>query len=92
MTAPQKPAALRRFALVARLAFLTALTLAASAPQAASKTEIKLGNTAPYSSPASFYGSVGQATVAYFGKVNDEGGINGRKVTVISLDDALQPP
>ena len=56
------------------------------------KTEIKLGNTVPYSGPASFYGSVGQATSAYFAKVNDDGGINGRKVTVISLDDGLAPP
>ena len=92
MSTPQRPASLWRFARVARLAFVTALALAASAPQAASKTEIKLGNTVPYSGPASFYGAVGQATVAYFAKVNDEGGINGRKVTVISLDDALQPP
>jgi branched-chain amino acid transport system substrate-binding protein len=67
-------------------------TTSATTALAASKTEIKLGNTVPYSGPASFYGLVGQATVAYFAKVNDEGGINGRKVTVISLDDALQPP
>jgi branched-chain amino acid transport system substrate-binding protein len=56
------------------------------------KTEIRIGNTVPYSGPASFYGSVGHATSAFFDKVNDEGGINGRKVRVISLDDALQPP
>lgn len=73
------------------LALALAATAAASA-MAASKTEIKLGNTVPYSGPASFYGVVGQATAAYFAKVNDEGGINGRKVTVISLDDALAPP
>ena len=73
------------------LALALAATAAASA-LAASKTEIKLGNTVPYSGPASFYGVVGQATAAYFAKVNDEGGINGRKVTVISLDDALAPP
>jgi branched-chain amino acid transport system substrate-binding protein len=77
--------------LAAAVAIATTAALAGSA-FAASKTEIKLGNTVPYSGPASFYGVVGQATVAYFAKVNDEGGINGRKVTVISLDDALQPP
>ena len=76
----------------ARLIGAASLAAAAVAAMAASKTEIKLGNTVPYSGPASFYGVVGQATVAYFAKVNDEGGINGRKVTVISLDDALQPP
>lgn len=75
-----------------RLATALALAALAATALAASKTEIKLGNTVPYSGPASFYGVVGQATVAYFAKVNDEGGINGRKVTVISLDDALQPP
>src|SRR5512137_1145238 len=77
---------------VGPLALAISLAAAALAATAASKTEIKLGNTVPYSGPASFYGVVGQATVAYFAKVNDEGGINGRKVTVISLDDALQPP
>lgn len=72
-----------------------ALMLAAGGPAAAlaaSKTEIRLGNTVPYSGPASFYGLVGEATAAYFAKLNDDGGINGRKVTVLSLDDALQPP
>ena len=59
---------------------------------AASKTEIRIGNTVPYSGPASLYGLLGTATAAFFAKVNDEGGINGRKVTVISLDDALSPP
>ena len=75
-----------------RLALAMALAAATATSFAASKTEIKLGNTVPYSGPASFYGVVGQATVAYFAKVNDEGGINGRKVTVISLDDGLAPP
>jgi branched-chain amino acid transport system substrate-binding protein len=72
-----------------------ALVLAAGASAAAlaaSSTEIKLGNTVPYSGPASFYSCVGLSTAAYFAKVNDEGGINGRKVTVMSVDDALAPP
>ena len=77
---------------LARLGAGLVLAAIAAAAPAATKSEIKLGNTVPYSGPASFYGVVGQATVAYFAKVNDEGGINGRKVTVISLDDALQPP
>ena len=58
----------------------------------ATDKEIKIGGISPYSGPASAYGAIGKAISAYLAKVNDEGGINGRKVTVISLDDALQPP
>ena len=55
-------------------------------------TEIKIGNTNPYSGPASAYGTIGKALGAYFKKVNDEGGINGRKITYITLDDGYSPP
>jgi hypothetical protein len=55
-------------------------------------TEIKLGTTSPYSGPASAYGVYGQAQTAYFAMVNDRGGINGRKVNLISLDNAFSPP
>ncbi len=55
-------------------------------------TEIKLGQTMPYSGPASAYGAIGKAELAYFQMVNDQGGINGRKVNLISLDDAYSPP
>jgi len=55
-------------------------------------TEIKIGNTNPYSGPASAYGTIGKAIGAYFKKVNDEGGINGRKITYITYDDAYTPP
>src|SRR5882672_5543740 len=55
-------------------------------------TEIKIGNTNPYSGPASAYGTIGKAIGAYFKKVNDEGGINGRKINYISLDDQYSPP
>ena len=89
MTSKEKP---HLKALALGIALSLGLGFAATAGAADAKTEIKLGNTVPYSGPASFYGIVGQATVAYFAKVNDEGGINGRKVTVISLDDALAPP
>ena len=58
----------------------------------ASDTEIKIGNIVPYSGPASAYGSVGKAMTAVFKKVNDEGGINGRKINFISYDDAYSPP
>src|SRR3954466_12932655 len=58
----------------------------------ASDTEIKLGNTMPYSGPASAYGLIGKTLEAYFKKVNAEGGINGRKINFISYDDAYSPP
>ena len=53
----------------------------------ASDAEIKIGQTMPYSGPLSAYSAVGRAELAYFAKVNAEGGINGRKITLISLDD-----
>jgi branched-chain amino acid transport system substrate-binding protein len=61
--------------------------LAQSAPK-----EIKLGQTMPYSGPASAYGTIGKLQQAYFKKINDEGGINGRKINLISLDDGYSPP
>ncbi len=58
----------------------------------ASDTEIKIGNIMPYSGPASAYGVIGKTEEAYFRKINAEGGINGRKITFISYDDAYTPP
>ncbi|MBS0452204.1 MAG: ABC transporter substrate-binding protein [Proteobacteria bacterium] len=58
----------------------------------ASDTEIKLGQTMPYSGPASAYGTIGKLQMAYFKMINEQGGINGRKVTLISLDDGYSPP
>jgi branched-chain amino acid transport system substrate-binding protein len=58
----------------------------------ASDTEIKVGNTNPYSGPASAYGLIGKTIDAYFKKVNAEGGVNGRKINFISYDDAYSPP
>lgn len=57
----------------------------------ASDKEIVIGDTKPYSGPASAYGTIGKAIAAYFDKVNAEGGINGRKVRYISLDDGYNP-
>jgi branched-chain amino acid transport system substrate-binding protein len=54
--------------------------------------EIRIGQTLPYSGPASGFGIIGRAQEAYFEKVNAEGGINGRKIKFISLDDAYSPP
>jgi len=55
-------------------------------------TEIKIGNTCFYSGPASSYGTIGKAMAAYYTMVNDEGGVNGRKINFISYDDAYSPP
>ncbi len=58
----------------------------------ASDTEIKIGNIMPYSGPASAYGTIGKVEAAYFKMINDKGGINGRKVNFISVDDGYSPP
>ena len=58
----------------------------------ASDTEIKIGNTMPYSGPASAYGVIGKAEAAYFNMINEQGGINGRKINFISRDDSYSPP
>jgi branched-chain amino acid transport system substrate-binding protein len=55
-------------------------------------TEIKIGQTMPYSGPISGYSTIGRAEVAYFKMINDGGGINGRKINLISLDDGYSPP
>ncbi len=58
----------------------------------ATDTEIKIGNIMPYSGPASAYGVIGRTETAYFKKINDAGGINGRKINFISYDDSYSPP
>ena len=59
--------------------------------EGASDTEIKIGNTNPYSGPASAYGVIGKTIAAYWKSVNEAGGINGRKVNFITLDDGYNP-
>jgi branched-chain amino acid transport system substrate-binding protein len=54
--------------------------------------EIKIGQTMPYSGPASAYGVIGKTEAAYFKMINEQGGINGRKINLISLDDGYSPP
>ena len=75
-------------------AFGLAVTLGPAAAQTpgVTATEVKVGNTNPYSGPASAYGTIGKALGAYFKKVNDEGGVNGRKINYISYDDSYSPP
>jgi ABC-type branched-subunit amino acid transport system substrate-binding protein len=58
----------------------------------ATDTEIKIGNIMPYSGPASAYGIIGRTEAAYFRKINEEGGINGRKINFVSYDDGYSPP
>jgi branched-chain amino acid transport system substrate-binding protein len=58
----------------------------------ASDTEIKIGNTAPYSGPASGLGTLGRAEAAYFAMINEQGGVNGRKINFLTRDDGYSPP
>jgi branched-chain amino acid transport system substrate-binding protein len=74
------------------LAFATTAIAQKKYDPGASDTEIKIGQTMPYSGPASAYGAIGKTEAAYFKKINDEGGINGRKINLISLDDGYSPP
>ena len=55
-------------------------------------TEIKIGGIFPFSGPASSIGLVGKGVVAYVQSINDRGGINGRKINYIAMDDAYSPP
>ncbi|QIO34990.1 ABC transporter substrate-binding protein [Bradyrhizobium sp. 1(2017)] len=81
-------------ALSAGLLFATSATAAEKKyDEGASDTEVKLGQTMPYSGPLSIHGIQGRTEVAYFKMLNEEkGGINGRKINLISLDDAFSPP
>jgi ABC-type branched-subunit amino acid transport system substrate-binding protein len=87
---------LRLGAFSAALAILAATSSGALAQKkydvGATDTEIKIGNIMPYSGPASAYGVIGKTEAAYFKKINDAGGINGRKINFISYDDAYSPP
>jgi branched-chain amino acid transport system substrate-binding protein len=68
------------------------LTAAAAETPGVSANEIKIGQTMPYSGPASAYGSIGRAQLAYFKMINEQGGVNGHKINLISLDDGYAPP
>jgi branched-chain amino acid transport system substrate-binding protein len=83
------------------LATGTALAIALSASPAlaqkkydtgATDTEIKIGQTNPFSGPASAYATIGKTQAAYIKMINDQGGVNGRKITLIQYDDAYSPP
>jgi branched-chain amino acid transport system substrate-binding protein len=79
----------------------TAIAIALSASSAyaqkkydpgATDTEIKIGQTVPFSGPASAYATIGKAQLAYFNMINEQGGVNGRKINLIQYDDAYSPP
>jgi len=81
------------------LAAATLLSIAAASHAAEKKygtgvtdTEIKLGQTSPFSGAASAYSVIAKAQAAYFRMINDKGGVNGRKINLITLDDAYSPP
>ena len=80
------------FAIVLTLGLALAHGVVLAGDPGVTTTEIKIGNTAPYSGPASTYGTIEKAGAAYFRKVNDEGGISGRKINFVSLDDGYSPP
>ncbi|MEI8403612.1 MAG: ABC transporter substrate-binding protein [Alcaligenaceae bacterium] len=81
-----------RTAVMASLLLSGSLVVAQPYGPGASDKEIKIGNINPYSGPASSYSSYGKAQAGYFKMVNDKGGINGRKIDFISLDDNYTPP
>ena len=84
---------LKKLLLAASLVAITTTALAQNKyDTGATDTEIKIGQTMPYSGPASAYGVIGKTEQAYMKMINDQGGINGRKINLISLDDGYSPP
>ncbi|HEV8029056.1 MAG TPA: ABC transporter substrate-binding protein [Stellaceae bacterium] len=83
-----------------RLLLAIAAVLLIAAPALAQKkyapgvsdTEIRIGQTMPYSGPASAYAAIGRAEAAYLTMLNEQGGVNGRRITLLSLDDGYSPP
>jgi branched-chain amino acid transport system substrate-binding protein len=82
---------LRRDLLIAAGAAVVSRAWADDTP-GVTATEIRIGNTAPYSGPASAYGIIAKTEAAFFNMVNEEGGVGGRKINYISLDDGYSPP
>ena len=85
------------FHFVAAAAIALALSVSSASAQkkydpGATDTEIKIGQTVPFSGPASAYATIGKAQAAYFKMINDQGGVNGRKINLIQYDDAYSPP
>jgi branched-chain amino acid transport system substrate-binding protein len=83
--------ALRRVAVASAAALVSLALLLGQTTSSRADDEILIGNTMPYSGPASAYGIIGKTIAAYFAKVNAEGGINDRKINFISYDDGYNP-
>src|SRR5436190_5383401 len=87
---------MKRTLIVLAASLVAALALPAAAQKkydaGATDGEIKIGNTNPYSGPASAYGAIGKSIAAYFRMVNDRGGVNKRKINFITYDDSYSPP
>src|SRR5215471_21625002 len=84
-----------RNGMVALLAVCTSgLSLPVSAQNAPGVTdsEVKIGQTMPYTGPVTAFSTLGKGEVAYFKMLNDQGGVNGRKINLLSLDDGYAPP
>ena len=86
----------RRFRVFVVLTALVAVPLSALAEKkygpGVTDTEIKIGQTMPYSGPLSAFGTIGKAQAAYFDMINSKGGVSGRKIKLLSLDDGYSPP
>ncbi len=78
--------------LTAAALVLAAMSASAADTPGVTATEIKIGNTMPYSGPASSYGIIGKTEAAFFKMVNEQGGVAGRKIDFISADDGYSPP
>ncbi|GIQ76250.1 MULTISPECIES: ABC transporter substrate-binding protein [Bradyrhizobium] len=88
---------MRSVQLLAATALAIALSVTSATAQkkydvGATDTEIKIGQTVPFSGPASAYAGIGKTQAAYLKMINDQGGINGRKLNLIQYDDAYSPP
>ena len=79
-------------ALSAVALLLSSATLPAAEMRGVTASEIRIGQTMPYSGPVSAFGALGKGEVGYFKMLNERGGINGRKINLISLDDSYAPP
>jgi branched-chain amino acid transport system substrate-binding protein len=82
----------RRAWLVAAALVALAVPAVAAETPGVTATEIKIGNTMPYSGPASAYGAIGKGETAFFNMINENGGIAGRKINFITVDDGYSPP
>ena len=82
---------LLRVAALLTLGGLVGPALAENAP-GVTATEIKIGQTMPYSGPVTAFGTLGKGELAFFNMINDQGGVNGRRITLVSLDDGYAPP